>query len=422
MTLLPFVRADRPAARNRKSGTELPSIAAMTCVVFVACAALTVTSPAQTFTLLDTFAGANGALPFYQSLTPGPDGNFYGTTARGGTDNDGTIFQVTPKGALTNLYSFCPGSNCSTGAVPYGGLVLGSNGKFYGTTYENGANGGGTVFEFTLPNTLTTIYNFCSESDCVDGGSPESTLVQGKDGDFYGTTVYGGKEDAGTVFKITPSGSLTTLYSFCSKTNCTDGDFPGGGLVQASNGDFYGVTGEGGTGNYGTAYEISSAGAFKTVHSFKYTDGLYPEGGLVQASDGNLYGVAYGGGKTDNGTVFKMTEAGVLTVIYNFCSKTYCTDGNYPAATLIQGKNGDLYGTTNIGGADHVGTVFSLTTTGTLTTLHSFKGTDGQYPYSSLVQASNGTLYGLASYGGAKDDGIIFSLTLPAKSASAGTE
>ena len=258
---------------------------------------------AQAFATLADFQGsANGAEPLYGNLIQGTDGNNYGTTVRGGVYEQGTVFKVTPDGTLTALYSFCSQVNCTDGAEPFSRLVQ-AGGNFYGTTAIGGANDGGTVFEITPAGQLTTLYSFCSQTNCTDGAEPFSGLVQAG-GNFYGTTVSGGANGRGTVFEITPAGQLTTLYSFCSQTNCADGELPYAGLVQAG-GNFYGTTVEGGAnGFYGTIFEITPAGQLTTLHSFAYTDGADPTAGLIQATDGNFYGTTEGGGANGRGTAF----------------------------------------------------------------------------------------------------------------------
>ncbi len=269
-----------------------------------------------------------------------------------------------PAQTLTTLYSFCSLSGCPDGADPYAGLVQATNGDLYGTTVSGGTSGtntNGTVFKITPGGTLTTLYSFCSSTNCTDGADPYAGLVQAANGDFYGTTYSGGANgNYGTVFKITPGGTLTTLYSFCSQTNCTDGAGPQAGLVQAADGDLYGTTVSGGTNTNGTVFKITPTGTLTTLHSFNgTTDGATPAAGLVQAINGDFYGTA-SSGANNYGTVFKITPSGTLTTLYRFCHQTHCPDGATPYAGLVQDTNGDFYGTTSEGGSNNDGTVFRL--------------------------------------------------------------
>jgi uncharacterized repeat protein (TIGR03803 family) len=312
-------------------------------------------------------------------LVQAAGGNFYGTTVSGGANDHcyffgcGTLFRITPIGALTTLYSFCSqgGLACTDGAVPFAGLVRATDGNFYGTTVSGGPNPG-TLFKITPSGTLTTLYSFCSQggAPCADGANPDAALVQATSGNFYGTTSSAGANDRGTVFKITPSGTLTTLHSFCSQSECTDGSVPLAALVQGTDGNFYGTTFEGGTSGCaygcGTVFRITPSGTLRTLHAFHpFTkgEGALPFGGLVQATDGNFYGATSQGGAHGAGTVFKITPSGTLTTLYSFCSQggTACTDGANPVAALVQDTNGNFYGTTENGGAKGgYGTVFSL--------------------------------------------------------------
>src|ERR1019366_7771530 len=329
------------------------------CAVLVLWATTAIALPAQTLTTLYTFCSqsgcTDGANP-YAELVQATNGDLYGTTQGGGTNlGYGTVFKITPGGTLTTLYSFCSQTNCTDGARPYAGLVQAANGNFYGTTYSGGTNGGGTVFKITQGGTLTTLYSFCSQTNCTDGDGPYAGLVQAANGDLYGTTNGGGTNGLGTVFKIPPGGTLTTLYSFCSQTNCTDGADPTAGLVQATNGDLYGTAQEGGANGYGTVFKITPPGTLTTLHRFNGTDGATPYAGLVQAADGDFYGTTGGSGINNDGTVFRITPGGTLTTLYSFF-----TDGQYPYAGLVQDTNGDFYGTTLKGGANDGGTVFRL--------------------------------------------------------------
>jgi uncharacterized repeat protein (TIGR03803 family) len=249
----------------------------------------------------------------------GSDGNFYGTAGGGanycGLNQCGVVYKITPDGTYTTVHSF----DGSDGDVPIGGLVQGSDGNFYGTTNAAGAYGDGTVYKMTPAGVVTTLYSFCSLEDCADGSSPWDTLVQGTDGNFYGTTFYGGAPyycgyngppGCGTVFKITASGVLTTLHSFCvSGPPCTDGHGLQAGLVQATNGNFYGGTGGGGGSSgqgSGTLFEITPTGTLSTLHVFDYADGAGVVAGLVQGTDGNFYGSTVEGGAYGVGTIFRL--------------------------------------------------------------------------------------------------------------------
>jgi uncharacterized repeat protein (TIGR03803 family) len=336
-------------------------------------------SPSGTFVSLHSFAGylTEGGMP-EASLMQGRDGNFYGTTLYGGANEPGygTVFKTTPSGALTTLYSFCSQPSCTDGKEPTAGLVQDASGNLYGTTQYGGANlscymGCGTVFKITTAGTLTTLYNFCPGGGyCTDGNQPEAALVQATDGNFYGTTYNGGGLCEGTIFKITPSGTLTTLYRFGTQPNCTDGAAPTVGLIQATDGNLYGTTYAGGATGYGTAFKITLGGTLTTLYSFcrdanLCADGAYPFAGLVQGTDGNFYGTTSGGGNggrtTGSGTIFEITSTGTFNTLYSFCSQSGCPDGGGPYG-LVQDTNGEFYGTTGVGGISTppVGTIFSL--------------------------------------------------------------
>jgi uncharacterized repeat protein (TIGR03803 family) len=373
----------------------------------VFCAATAILSAAQTkFTSLLSFDGPNGADPHYVYLVQGTDGNLYGTTYSG-TGDGGTVFKITTGGTLTTIYTFCAnGDSCSDGAEPTAGLTLASNGNFYGTTMNGGANSDGVVFEITPAGTLTNLHSF----DSTDGAEPEFGVIQGTNGDFYGTTSIGGTEDIGTIFQITSAGKFTSLLSFDN----TNGVYPDTRLVQGTNGNFYGTTTEGGGGS-GTVFDITSAGKLTTLHTFTSTEADGNYGALIQATNGNFYGTTFGGGN-GNGTVYEVTPAGKLTTIYTFCTKSGCPDGSAPYAGVIQATDGNLYGTTFGGGISNGGTIFKLTTAGALTTLYSFCSksdcTDGSSPQGGLVQDTNGTFYGTTYYGGTDGIGTVFSLSV----------
>jgi len=383
------------------------------CTVFLLGATTVIALSAQTFTTLLSFDFRDGSSPD-APLVQGVDGNLYGTTSSGGIDG-GTVFTITPSGALTTLYEFCFLGACPNGGYPAAPLALAAAGAFYGTTERNGGYDQGTVFKITPGGALTTLYSFCAQGECTDGAEPAAGLVQAADGNLYGTTFLGGANYAGTVFKITPSGALTSIHSFGSKES--DGKFPYAGLVQAGDGDLYGTTWGGGANSVGTVFRITPSGALTTIHSFgsQPDDGQYPYAGLVEASDGSLYGTTFGGGAYAGGTVFKITPGGALTTLFSFDSG----GGGAPVAGLVLGTDGNFYGPTGYFGSNQ-GTVFQITPGGTLTTLHTFcleSGCpDGADPLGGLVQATNGQFYGTTSTGGAASNcttcGTIFSLSV----------
>ncbi|HEV2383356.1 MAG TPA: choice-of-anchor tandem repeat GloVer-containing protein [Terriglobia bacterium] len=398
-------------------------------VLCILCAATTIAAHAQTLTTLASFNGTDGSQPSVP-LIQGLDGNLYGETFGGGIVSQlcsstlsgagcGTFFKITAAGALTTLYAFCSQANCADGFNP-DGLALGTDGNFYGTTASGGSNRDGTVFRITAAGALTTLHSFKG----TDGSAPTGTLVQGTDGNFYGATASGGTSSWGTVFKIATAGTLTTLHDF----SLTGGGSPSGGLVQGSDGNFYGTTYYGGTGSAcgpnacGTVFKMTPAGALTTLHSFDSTDGQSPVGKLVQGTDGNFYGTTGQGGLGDCnglagcGTVFKITSAGALTTLHSFDS----ADGGEPSG-LTQATDGNFYGATEIGGSGNAcggncGTAFKMTSAGTLTTLHDFDLTDGAGPASAPFEATSGTLYGTTQSGGSACGpagcGTVFSLAL----------
>jgi uncharacterized repeat protein (TIGR03803 family) len=267
----------------------------------------------------------------------------------------GSVFKITPSGKLTTLHSFCGWD----GAYSYAGLVQDAAGNLYGTTQEGGLyEYYGTVFNITPSGTVTTLYSF---GNGTDGANPYAGLVQDAAGNLYGTTEEGGANGAGTVFKLTPSGTFTTLYTFCSKSGCKDGGNPEAALVQATDGNLYGTTLYGGAncvpdGGCGTVFKITTGGALTTLHRFDEGDGANPYAALVQATDGNLYGTTESGGAVGAGTVFKITPSGKLTTLHRFD----VGDGANPNAGLVKYTDGKLYGTTQTGGVHGLGTVFSL--------------------------------------------------------------
>jgi uncharacterized repeat protein (TIGR03803 family) len=337
--------------------------------------------------------------------TPTALGTFTATisaTNSGGTgSNTLTITVLTPAPVIVPITTLASFVN-ATGEGPWGGIIQASDGNFYGATPNGGANSLGTVFKLTPSGTLTTLISFAGPN----GNYSTSPLIQGKDGNLYGTTVYGGSSNDGTVFKITPSGSLTTLVNF----NYTNGADPYAGLIQGTDGNFYGTTYLGGANYEGSVFKMTPSGSLTTLISFNDTNGLYADGGLIQGTDGNFYGTTYGGGSGSNGTVFKITPSGSLTTLCAFTG----TNGSHPEAGVVQGTDGNFYGTTYNGGTAGYGVVFKVTPSGSLTALCSFTGANGENPNASLIQGSDGNFYGTTVYGGSISSqgyGTLFEVT-----------
>ena len=318
--------------------------------------------------------------------------------------------EANPAVVFANLYSFYVTNGL--GGNLYGGLVQGSDGYFYGAT-------GSSVFKMCADGTLTPLHVFTNSDD---GADIYGRLVQGRDGYLYGTTFDGGTNGAGTVFKISTNGDYTQLYSF---TGTNDGANPQGSLVQGSDGYFYGTTRFGGMytnlmGGLGTVFKITSNGLLTSLYSFAGTNGAHPFAGLLQGSDGYFYGTTIDGGTAYRGdittfnpgpgTVFKIDTNGTLTTLYLF---TGGNDGANPTAKLAQGSDGYFYGSTFGGGTNMWwGTVFKMSTNGALTSLYSFRaGDDGVGPFAELVQGSDGLFYGTTEYGGTNGYGTIFKIT-----------
>jgi len=382
-------------------------------LIIVLCS-FSVAQDGKTFITLDSFDGSDGAYP-HNSPVQGVDGNLYGTSTGQGVDQ-GTVYKITPTGTLTTLYSFCSVPSCVDGDWPWGQLTLGTDGAFYGTTTMGGTEckpwGCRTVYKITQSGAHTILHSF----DGTDGVTPGSELIQARDGNFYGTTPWGGINNAGTVFEITSNGTFTTLYSFCAQPGCPDGSHPYAGLIQGKDGNFYGVAENGGDTNCnpnlgcGTIFRITAAGKLTVLHTFELTDGSLPSSSLVVGTDGNFYGVTPAGGKTcafyhTCGTFFRITPGGTFTSLYDFENGG---DGAAPWAIGL-GSDGNFYGTTNTG-AGGGGTIFRVTPEGTLTTLHTFLVLrNGMNPDAGVPQANDGILYGSTYTGGSYDWGAIYS-------------
>ena len=411
--------------RGTLVATTLPdrlfSLSKMACIVSVFCTATAVISGAQAkFTWVYSFDGEGahgGANPGFGNLVQGPDGYLYGTTEVS-VGTEGTVFKISTAGKLKSLYIFCTdGEPCLYGAKPLGGLSLGSNGMFYGTTSLGGSPGDGTVFQITSAGKFKWLYDF---GTTTNGSEPWAPPILATNNLLYGTTSIGASANEGTIYEMSTTGTNAASLSFVGK----NGVQPYARLIQATNGTLYGTTSQLASGN-GSIFAVTENEGFKTLHKFTGAPGGgFLVGGLVQASNGTIYGTtSTSGGNLQGGTVFSITTAGKFKTLYSFCAKASCTDGANPLASLIQASDGNLYGTTYNGGTNTsgcnggCGTIFKITTTGQLTTVYNFCSqsgcADGYYPESGLVQATNGTFYGTTFYGGQSGSaGTVYSLSL----------
>jgi len=368
-------------------------------MLIIATAASLTTAQAQTYTDLFDFDGTgHGCCSTYPGvLAQGRDGNLYGTAVSGGANGRGAIFKITVSGTFTTLHDF----NITDGSGPQGGLTLATDGNFYGTTNGGGAHSAGTIFKITSAGVHTVIHDFTNDSS---GGFPHNPPVQGPDGKLYGTTVIGGA----TIYKISTAGVFTPLVALGVESD--------GPLTLANDGKFYGVTIVGGAHNRGSVFSVTTTGVLKTVYSFNDPTGALPYGPILQAVDGNFYGTASVGGSLSSGVVYKLTPAGVYSVLYNFDTNTRA-NGITPTTGLVQGSDGFLYGVTSGGGASLDGTIFKIKTDGTsFAVIHSFDGAHGATPYSLPTLHTSGKIYGLTYQGGAHNDGVIYSLSAGLKS------
>src|SRR5271157_3863021 len=294
-------------------------------------------------------------------LAEGIDGNFYGTTRNGGASGLGDVYKITPAGNWTEIYAFTNGTD---GEIPLGRLAPGGDGKFYGLTQFGGASGGGTFFSITPGGTLTVLHALNGNPD---GSVANAGLVLASGGNFYGTTYYGGSNGVGGIFSVTPSGTWTELYSF---TNGVDGVNVSTALEEGSDGSLYGTSQYGGTNGSGTIFKITPGGSFTLLYTFTNgVDGAFPNGGLRLDANGSFYGTTGQGGAEQNGTAFAVTPAGALTSLYSF---TGGLDGSTPGAPLAKGSDGNYYGTTLFSGEFFGGTAFQLTPAGAVTTVLRF--------------------------------------------------
>jgi uncharacterized repeat protein (TIGR03803 family) len=387
--------------------------------IFVFCAATVITSSGQTFTTLADLT-QNNAYPLGQ-LVQGFDGNFYGVTEDNGISTEGgTIYVVTPAGAVTTLHNL---------SVAEGGIAsnlgLKPDGTFFGIACCAVTGEWGTAFNVTPRGEFSVLYNFDQTT-----GSPDSALFA-PDKDYYGTTLNGGSASSGSVFSLSSSGSFDTLYSFCTQTNCPDQGEPES-LIRVEDNSLYGTAIGANPGDFGIIFRLTPDGVFTNLHTFctlsGCPDGFWPFG-LIQATHGDFYGFTeFGGlpyvlcwpqGPSGCGTIFKITPEGNLSTLHVFCKEgTYqCLDGGLPGGLLLA-TDGNFYGTTSgmattcsTTDTSGCGTIFKMTPSGHLTTLHTFDNADGEQP-GGLVQSTDGNFYGTTGGGGTNSYGTVFKLSM----------
>jgi uncharacterized repeat protein (TIGR03803 family) len=363
---------------------------------------------ARSYKVLYNFTGgSDGGYPYLGSLVQDKAGNLYGTTSGAGSSGYGTVFKVTKSGTETVLYTFTGGAD---GAYPYAGLVL-SGSTLYGATEGGGSGKGdlgwGVVFEVNIETgTETVLYTFSGGSD---GATPYAGLVRDSKGNLYGTTCDGGSSNYGVVFEVVPKTKKeTVLHSF----DLTDGAYPCSGLtLNTTEEAVYGTAGGGSSGRYGVVFSLTiKTRTYKVLYNFTGSpDGAYPWGTLALDPKGSLYGTTSDGGTGDYGTVFEVApNTKKETVLYSFTETD--GDGSHPYGGVLRDKKGNLYGTTFYGGDSSYGTVFDLVK-GTESVLHSFEYSDGAYPYCGLTMDSKGNLYGTTEYGGSGDYGVVWEIT-----------
>lgn len=381
----------------RPTGIRLAAIMAAACLMAMLAP---LAARAQTFSTLYSFTGqADGALPIAGVILDA-QGNLYGTTFEGGSYGGGTVFTLSNAGKETVLYSFIGSGD---GAGPYGGVIRDAAGNIYGTTVIGGLSDTGVVFRLSEVGKYTKLYSV----NAGDGSYPYGGVIQGPNGKIYGTTAYGGAYNFGTVFQLNKAGQETNEYDF---TGGADGSVPLAGLIQEGHGNIYGTSAFGGAYGYGTVFEVSKTGKEMVLYSFTgTTDGAIPIAGLFEDADGNFYGTTEYGGTYGYGVVFEVSGTNQETVLYSF---TGGADGASPYAGVIQDSGGNIYGTTYQGGAFGYGAVFEINTAGQETVLYSFTGgADGANPHAALIEDSMGNLYSTSYYGGAYGYGTVFKLT-----------
>ncbi len=370
-------------------------------LVAITFTSLTLSGAAQSVTFYDLTGsfGGTGWEP-YSTVTQATDGNFYGT-ASGGVGFDGNIFRMTPSGDISNVFTFaCIHFNCPYGASPTTAPIMNTDGNLYGI-------GGSTFYRLTLSGSLKVLYTFGKSGDWT----VPNDIILGNDGNFYGTTQYGGTTTNGSIFKITPAGQYTDLYSFCPQTSCSDGGSPLYPPVLGDDGNLYGTTLSGGAYSDGVIYQLTPAGQYTVLHNFcSNVNAPCPDGSspatIAKDADGNFVGTTIEGGANEYGVVFKITPSGQYSVLYNF-SKSAGVFG-WPGSQLILASDGNFYGMLDGGGSGSWdgktrGAIYRVSPNGDFTPLQGFcqcGPQKGFNPIGGLFQGTDGNLYGTTAMGG----------------------
>jgi uncharacterized repeat protein (TIGR03803 family) len=386
----------------------LSAVVAASALAFFLLVMASTVSAQSTLITLHTFSGPSGddGANSYAPLVQDGAGNLYGTTAGGGAFHQGIVFRVDTSGNETVLYDFTGGTD---GGDPHSGLLLDAAGNLYGITGGGGIfPGQGVVFKLDPSGVETVLHALTT----TDGSGSASGLIIDPSGNFYGTAERGGAYDQGVVFKVDTLGNYSVVHSF-GKRGVADGSEPYAGLVRDAAGNLYGTTFGGGKYGAGTVYKIDASGNASVLYSFRGgSDGLFPSSSLVLDVAGNLYGTTDAGGAHNLGIVFKVSASGKEKILHSFGSTN---DGASPFVGLVKDESGNLYGVTDGGGAYHHGTVFRLDNTGNETVLYSFTGSsDGARPEGALWRDAAGNLYGTTlDRGSGHDAGTVFELTFP---------
>jgi len=369
-------------------------------------------------TTLENNLCSDGQAPASRLLKIGT--KLYGFSTVGGATQESILYAVGTSKTFQSVATFCNESPCPEGMIPGRYLARGAEGNYYGVTTADATADGGTIFRVSPSGQVTTVYQFCSLKRCGDGSGPVSVVVD-KHGELFGTTVAGGGYREGTVFRFDASGGLKVLHDFCASTSCPDSNTPGA-LTLGSDGNIYGVTAAGGAVGAGTVFQITPTGTFNTLYSFcshnkpvECSDGEEPTPKLAEGPGGDFYGLTSTGGADGEGTVFQITTTGTLKTLYSFCSQTDCDDGEVPADGLVVAADGSFYGVTTGGGNYFNGLVFNITASGTYSVVSDFCRLggcfDGALPQAAPTLSKNGTLYGTTTAGGDANEGTVYALT-----------